>query len=32
LDRRDDEEFTYMTVSLGQEERARFERLQRHNA
>ena len=32
LDRRDDEEFTYMTVSLGQEERARFERLQRHHA
>jgi GTPase len=32
LDRRDDEEFTYLTVSLGQEERARFERLQRHHA
>jgi GTP-binding protein HflX len=32
LDRRDDEDFTYLTVSLGQEERARFERLQRHHA
>jgi GTPase len=32
LERRDDEKFAYLTVSLGQEERARFERLQRHHA
>jgi GTP-binding protein HflX len=30
LERRDDEKFAYLTVSLSPEERARFERLQRH--
>jgi GTPase len=32
LERRDDEDFAYLTVSLSPEERARFERLQRHFA
>jgi len=29
LERRDDEKFSYLTVSLTPEERARFERMQR---
>ena len=32
LERRDDEKFAYLTVSLTPEERARFERMQRHPA
>ena len=31
-ERRDDEDFAYLTVSLGSEEQARFERLQRDHA